>query len=64
MQADGRGLSPRPRGFSPVERFLPLAFSRQFPRPPLTPVVGTPSTKENRNQISVEAGKISGGQKE
>jgi len=38
--ADGRGLSPRPRGFSPESVVRPLAFSRQIPRPPLKPAVG------------------------
>jgi len=40
VQADGRGLSPRPRGFSPESVVRPLAFPRQVPRPPLTLAVG------------------------
>jgi rRNA maturation protein Nop10 len=40
LRAGGRaGALPRPRGFSPVERFLPSAFSCQVPRPPLTQTV-------------------------
>jgi len=41
LRAGGRaGALPRPKGFSPVARFLPLAFIRQIPRPPLTLAVG------------------------
>jgi len=48
-RAGGRaGALPRPKGFSPVERFLPSAFSCQIPRPPLTPAVGTPLAQQGK----------------
>jgi hypothetical protein len=40
LQRTGGGVAPRPRGFSPENVVRPLAFSRQFPRPPLKPAVG------------------------
>jgi hypothetical protein len=43
LRAGGRAgaFAPRPKGFSAFERFLPLAFFCQIPRPPLTLAVET-----------------------